>query len=245
VPTNINLKGGSNQLNYLNQYLVQRIGIALSKYPQIAVRISIPADDRFPLLQQQILEELAKEDSDVNRYMFMRGVQGDQNVIRVDYFNADHLVMMEQQDDIKFVNNNRVPELLENMLRVLKSREDYELIHDLSQSYVVPDRVNFMRRDAMLDNESQAVMSRIGSYLRNNPEVYLELSGDGTQRDRERMYNMVDYLEDWGVDVNRILISKITVVTDGTAIRVEYKNADSINLLNIESLNLRPGVRGN
>lgn len=242
VPTNINLQNGSSELNYLNRYLVERIAIAMDKYPEIGVRIALPADNRFESLQQQILDELQAAGADINRYMFGRGVQGDQNAIQISYTRDNLLQLFEQKDDIKFLNNNVVPELIESMLRILKSRVDYELIQDLSQSYVVPDRVNFVPSGTKLDNESQAVVSRIGSYLRNNPGVYLELRGNGTQRDRNRMVEMRRYLQQWGVDGGRVEFSQITVETDGTAIRVEYKNADSINLLNVESLNLKPGA---
>lgn len=245
VPTNINLQAGSNELNYLNRYMVERMAIAMENYPEIGVRIALPADNRFSTLQQQILEELETAGADINRYMFGRGVQGDQNTIQISYTRDNLLQLFEQQDDVKFLNNNQVPELIESLLRILKSRADYELIQDLSQSYVVPDRVNFTTSGTMLDNESQAVVSRIGSYLRNNPGVYLELRGNGTQRDRNRMLQMRRYLEQWGIDGGRVEFSQITIETDGTAIRVEYKNADSINLLNVESLNLKPGAGTN
>lgn len=222
--------------------MIERIAIAMDKYPEIGVRIALPADDRFVNLQMDILAELERTGADINRYMFARGVQGDQNTIQISYTNDSLLELFEQKDDIKFLNNSQIDELIESMLRILKSREDYELIQDLSQSYVVPDRVNFVVNSTKLDNESQAVMSRIGSYLRNNPGVYLELRGDGSQRDRNRMIEMQRYLQQWGVDSGRVEFSEVTVQTDGTAIRVEYKNADSINLLNVKSLNLKPGA---
>lgn len=242
VPTNINLQSGADELNFLNRYMIERIAIAMDKYPEIGVRIALPADDRFVNLQMEILEELERTGADINRYMFARGVQGDQNTIQISYTNDSILELFEQKDDIKFLNNSQINELIESMLRILKSREDYELIQDLSQSYVVPDRVNFVVNSTKLDNESQAVMSRIGSYLRNNPGVYLELRGDGSQSDRNRMTEMRRYLQQWGVDSGRVEFSQVTVQTDGTAIRVEYKNADSINLLNVKSLNLKPGA---
>ncbi|MBO6792304.1 MAG: OmpA family protein [Balneolaceae bacterium] len=242
VPTNINLQAGSDELNFLNRYMIERIAIAMDKYPEIGVRIALPADDRFVNLQMEILAELERTGADINRYMFARGVQGDQNTIQISYTNDSLLELFEQKDDIKFLNNSQINELIESLLRILKSRVDYELIQDLSQSYVVPDRVNFVVNSTKLDNESQAVMSRIGSYLRNNPGVYLELRGDGSQRDRNRMIEMQRYLQQWGVDGGRVEFSQVTVQTDGTAIRVEYKNADSINLLNVKSLNLKPGA---
>ncbi len=241
VPTNINLQQGSSELNYLNRYMIERISIAMEKYPEIGVRISLPADNRFIDLQQQILEDLETAGADINRYMFARGVQGNQNTIQISYQRDQLLQLFEQQDDVKFLNNSEVPELIESLLRILKSREDYELIQDLSQSYIVPDRVNFTEIGYLLDNESQAVVSRIGSYLRNNTGVYVALHGDGSQRDQSRMEEMRRYLEEWGIDGDRVVISEKTVNTEGTAIRVEYMNADSINLLNVKSLNLRPG----
>lgn len=242
VPTNLNLASGSDQLNYLHRYLIERIAIALDKYPEIGVQIALPADDRFISLQQQILNALAESNADINRYRFARGVEGNQNTIRISYDRASLLQLFAQEDDIKFVNNTKIPELLESLLRVLKSRTDYDLLNDLSQSYVVPDRINFVVRGTTLDNESQAVVSRIGSYLRNNAGVFVELRGDGSQRDQNRMQQIRKYLESWGIDGGRVEFSTLTIQTNGQAIRVEYKNADSINLLNIESLNLRPGV---
>ncbi|RNC80092.1 MAG: DUF11 domain-containing protein [Balneola sp.] len=237
VPANLNLNSNSSQLSFLNKYIIERIAIALERYPTVNVTIGLPNDLRFTALQNAIMDELTRSGADISRFMFIRGVAGDNNTVRFNYTGADNLTFHTQKDDIKFANNPEVPALIESMLRILKSREDYELIQDLSQSYVVPDRVNFTPRSTALDNETQAVLSRIGSYLRNNPSVYLELIGDGSRTDAQRMIAMRDYLVDWGVDGNRITSSPGTIDTEGKSIRIEYRNADSINLRNIEFLN--------
>lgn len=237
VPLNLNIAEGSTELNYLNKYILERVAMALREYPDISVRISLPADDRFSVLQNSILNEFNSYGTDIMRFMFVRGTTSDAKTIRFDYINGDHLAFFEQQDDIKFRNNKAVPALLESLLRVLNSREDYQLIHDLSQSYVVPDRVNFASRSSILDNETQAVLSRIGSYLRNNESVFLELIGDGSAIEAKRMIAMQEYLINWGIDAARITSSRATTETGGRSIRIEYRNADSINLRNIEFLN--------
>lgn len=237
VPTNLNLASGSTSLSLLNKYLIQRIAIALARYPSVNVSISLPGDLRFEDLQNQILNELAANDADISRFMFKRGTTGDNETVRFDYSNAEHLDFYSQNDDIKFRNNKAVPALVESIIKILNSREDYELIHDLSQSYVVPDRVNFKPNSSVLDNETQAVLSRIGSYLRNNSSVYLELIGDGSKIEEHRMKAMLNYLVEWGIEATRITTSRSTINTSGKSIRIEYRNADSINLRNIEFLN--------
>lgn len=237
VPTNLNLTSGSTQLSYLNKYLIERIAITLRQYPSVKVNISLPNDARLNVLQNSIFEQLNVLGADISRFMFTRGTSGDTNTIRFDYRDAENLEFFSQQDDIKFRNNREIPALIESVLEILNSREDYELIHDLSQSYVVPDRVNFDRGSYQLDNETQAVLSRIGSYLRNNESVYLELIGDGSQLESRRMKAMLDYLVAWGVEPNKVTTSNSTIDTEGKSIRIEYRNADSINLRNIEFLN--------
>jgi len=237
VPTNLNLTQGSTQLSFLNKYIIQRIAIALREYPAVNVTIGLPNDQRFNTLQDAILTELTNHGADITRFMFTRGTSGDNNTVRFDYSSSEHLEFFSQQDDIKFRNNRTIPALIESLLNILNSREDYELIHDLSQSYVVPDRVNFRPGTAELDNETQAVLSRIGSYLRNNESVYLELIGDGSRIEERRMKAMLQYLVNWGVEPTRITSSRSTIDTQGKSIRIEYRNADSINLRNIEFLN--------
>ncbi len=237
VPTNMNLASGATRLSYLNKYILQRIAMTMKQYPSVVVTIGLPNDDRFNTLQNVILEELSNHGADIMRFMFTRGATGDANTVRFDYRNAENLTFIDQRDDVKFANNNEIPALLESLLQILNTRQDYALIHDLSQSYVVPDRVNFSPGIALLDNETEAVLSRIGSYLRNNPSVYLELIGDGSAIESRRMKAMLDYLEEWGIQPNRITTSRSTINTQGKSIRIEYRNADSINLRNIEFLN--------
>ncbi|MFV1884649.1 MAG: OmpA family protein [Balneola sp.] len=241
VPTNMNLASGTTSLSYLNKYILQRIAMTMKQYPSVVVTIGLPNDARFNTLQSVILDELSNHGADIMRFMFTRGASGDATTVRFDYRNAENLTFIDQRDDVKFANNKEVPALLESLLEVLNSREDYALINDLSQSYVVPDRVNFTPGKAQLDNETQAVLSRIGSYLRNNPSVYLELIGDGSAIEARRMKAMLDYLVDWGIQPNRITTSRSTINTEGKSIRIEYRNADSINLRNIEFLNRERG----
>lgn len=237
VPTNLNLESGSSQLSFLNKYMIQRIAIALREYPGVNVTIGLPNDLRFGTLQDAILTELTNHGADITRFMFSRGTSGDSKTVRFDYSSSEHLEFFSQQDDVKFRNNRAIPALIESLLSILNSRDDYELIHDLSQSYVVPDRVNFTPGSSVLDNETQAVLSRIGSYLRNNESVYLELIGDGSRIEERRMKAMLEYLVDWGVEPTKITTSRSTINTQGKSIRIEYRNADSINLRNIEFLN--------
>lgn len=243
VPLNMNLTPGSAQLTFLNRYLIERIAIAMSQYPKIEVNIALPNDERFEILQTTILAELTFHEADINRFRFTRGANTKPNTVTFAYSNSELLDMYEQRDDLKFNNNSEIPELIESLLNVLKSREDYELIHDMSQSYVVPDRANFEVGSTIISNETQAVLSRIGSYLRNNEFVYLELRGDGSSRDRNRVSAMKDYLVNWGIDGKRVVFVNDDVDTEGKSIRIKYRNADSINLLNVDFLDENGGNR--
>lgn len=241
VPLNMNLTPGSAQLTFLNRYMIERIAIAMSQYPKIEVNIALPNDERFEVLQTTILAELTFHEADINRFRFTRGANTKPNTVTFAYSNSELLDMYEQSDDLKFKNNSEIPELIESLLNVLKSRDDYELIHDMSQSYVVPDRANFEVGSTVITNETQAVLSRIGSYLRNNEFVYLELRGNGSSRDRNRVSAMKDYLVNWGIDGKRVVFVNDDVDTEGKSIRIKYRNADSINLLNVDFLDESKG----
>lgn len=245
VPSNLNLISGTSELTYLNKYLIERIAVAMEQYPDISVTIKLPNDQRYNALQNSILNQLSALNANVTQFMFVRGGTNSTDEINFEYQKANLLRIFEQNDDVKFRGRQDIHELTVSLLELLRSREDYDLLHDFSQSYVVPDRITINSFiNGQLSNESQAVTSRIGSYLVNYRGSYIELRGDGSARDQHRMEVIRDYMIEWGIEASRIVIGVDTADTNGEFIKVEYKRADAINLLNIgnvEFLNVSEG----
>ena len=234
VPTGITLKAGTNEISEIQEFYFKRIAIALQEYPAAKVNITLPVDERLALLSFDILD-----------YFSAMGISGEQvrvygnenngpNEVVFSYENANDLKLFDQNDDVKFANNSQAITLMKDLLRVIEARDDYELLRDRSQTYTVPDRLYFAQRTWELNNETEAVVSRIGSYLRSNDKVYLELRGTGTSLDRRRSDSIKEYLIEWGISADRLLILDSKVSESGEMIHFEYRNADKINLLRLQ-----------
>jgi outer membrane protein OmpA-like peptidoglycan-associated protein len=137
---------------------------------------------------------------------------------------------------VNLVTNGLALRMMDNLLDILRGREDLLLIRDYSQSYSVPNMVTFDERENELSNELQAVLSRIGSYLRNAETVRIVLHGDGSSSANSRMAIIKSYLEEWGIDAKRIEISNESQASENQ-VNIDYLNADSINLLELDLIN--------
>jgi type IV pilus biogenesis protein CpaD/CtpE len=126
--------------------------------------------------------------------------------------------------------------MMDNLMNILKQREDLLLLRDFSQSYSVPNSVQFTNNTTALDNELQAVISRIGSYLRSSQEVIISLSGNGSIA-TQRISSIKDYLVEWGIDPERIETGSIQTSVKAGQISIKYLNADAINLLEMDLIN--------
>ncbi len=229
VPSHLNMKGIS--LNDVHDYLVRRVAFALAFYPQMDIVITAPNSD----LAGNVVAILNSEGIDTER--ISTEIDESSKKVVFGYSNNNELVnVYEQNDDVKLVNNRVALSMMDNLLNILREREDLILLRDFSQSYSVPNSIKFSGNTTNLSNETQAILSRVGSYLKNTRAVTLKLSSDGSQRADLRLKAIKAYLTDWGLNSNRIEISS-SANSNKDQIILDYMNADSINLLELDLIN--------
>jgi len=229
VPAQLNMNG-NNSLNRVQDYLVRRIALPMKEYQNLNVTVSAPT----MTIANQIKGILVGEGINMDRVMIAE-IGG--NKVEFDYSQPELLSIYDQQDDMNLVSNGLGLRMMDNLLDILRNREDLLLIRDFSQSYSVPNSVQFDGNVSSLSNELQGIMSRIGSYLRNSRGVRVELSADGSRRALQRMTALKDYLVEWGIDAERISISEASNSDSSNKINIDYLNADSINLLEMDLIN--------
>lgn len=225
VPSAFNLS--SPTLNGVHEYFLDRIALALTEYAETAVKFEVPTR----ALGSMITDQLVARGIEADRVSYELGNNdSDDLTVNISYTNENALFIYEQTDDIKFASNREALGMMENLLEILKTREDYELLRDYSRTYTVPDHISFLANDVELGNETQAVLSRIGSYLRNLPDVTIRLVHSGSDTNKKRVQAIRDYMIEWGVDGAKI---EVMIDTDASSNRIdiEYMNADLINLL--------------
>ncbi|MEO1021086.1 MAG: OmpA family protein [Bacteroidota bacterium] len=231
VPGNMTFTSNNTLLDPVNVYLLERIAMAMVQFFNVQVTVALP-DNEFAQARAQVITDALQ----------FGGITGERvNVqLRDDlrphqvlfaYTNVEQLNVVEQNDDIKFENNSLATSMMNNLLDILKTREDYLLLLDMSQTYVVPDRINFSGNSSALSNETQAVLSRVGSYMRSNRPVRIELKGAGNAIDGARMQAIRDYLIAWGIPEYNVTITSGQADLNGQVIHIKYLNADSIRLL--------------
>jgi|TARA_R100001509_G_scaffold165738_4_gene149483 uncharacterized repeat protein (TIGR01451 family) len=228
VPSALNLTNGAS-LNQVHEYLVKRISLTMKEYQVVSLELSVPSIE----VGNTIKSILVSEGVDLNRISV---VEKTGNKVEFGYSNQSLLRIYDQRDDINLSTNSLALRMMDNMIDILREREDLLLIRDYSQSYSVPNMVTFDDRGSQLSNEVQAILSRIGSYLRNAETVRIVLHGDGSSSSNTRMASIKEYLEEWGIDANRIEISTESRALDNQ-VNIEYLNADSINLLELDLIN--------
>lgn len=226
VPSALNLSGST--LNSVHKYLVSRVALSMRAYEQLSVEVTAPTAALATTILAQLVSEGINEDrvqittkTGINKVNFEYSIPGLVNIY-------------DQEDDIRLVGNNVAAGMMENLLNILRAREDLILVKDLVRSYSVPVTVKFERNIVQLSNETQAIMSRIGSYLKGSDYVVLELSGNGSANANRRINEMRTYLLKWGIDASKIKISSDKQTTDSETIHVKYLNADAINLINLD-----------
>tara|TARA_R110002124_G_scaffold274866_2_gene444929 strand:+ start:16400 stop:23569 length:7170 start_codon:yes stop_codon:yes gene_type:complete len=227
VPSALNLKG--NSLNRVHEYLVKRIALSMSEYGGLSLTVNAPSFE----IGNSIKAILYGEGIDSERIV-VNEVSGSN--VEFEYSEPSLVKVYEQKDDINLVNNNIALGMMDNLMSILKQREDLLLIRDFSQSYSVPNSIQFAVNTTVLDNELQAVVSRIGSYLRSSQDVRIILSGNGNKA-AQRMNSIKSYLVEWGIDAGRIDIDNNESATNSGQIVLKYLNADAINLLEMDLIN--------
>jgi len=227
VPSGLNLNGGS--LNRIHEYLIKRIALPMKEYEELTVTVNAPTIE----LANRVKAILNGEGVNIER---VYSTEGSGSNVEFEYSNQSQVRIYDQTDDINLINNSLALRMMDNLLNILREREDLLLIRDFSQSYSVPNSIQFMDNRTQLSNEVQAILSRIGSYMKNARGVTLELRGDGSRKANARISAMRTYLVEWGIDGNKIEIS--TGINIGSnEINLEYLNADSINLLELDLIN--------
>lgn len=228
VPSSLNISG--NALNRVHNYLIKRAALPMMVYEELTVNVVAPSLE----LANQVKATMIGEGIDMNKIRITEN--SGSNKITFEYSHPELLKIYDQQDDQRLANNNLANRMMDNLLDILRTREDLLLIRDFSQSYSVPNSIEFQGNATVLDNELQAILSRIGSYLRNFENARIKLSGNDS-RSAERMTSIKQYLVEWGINTGRIDIDNNTSGSQPGHIDIEYLNADAINLLEMDLIN--------
>lgn len=236
VPANINLTSGFNKLSDINSYMIERVGIALAEFTEVDITVSIAESAEYDNIKELIEAELIFNSVAINRIHFTKSTSSNPFVIELSYSKPQLLEIIAQSDDVKFKGNKKALGMMQNMLETLKGRSDYSLLRDFSQSYVVPDRIFYDSKTSQLSNENQAILSRVGSYLRDNQAAFLELTTNGSALGAQRIKAIKAYLVTWGIEEDRISVNEISTHDDNERVMFKYLKADSINLLDIDIL---------
>ncbi|MFA5667605.1 MAG: OmpA family protein [Balneolaceae bacterium] len=236
VPANINLTSGFNKLSPINSYMIERVGIALAEFVEVDITVSIAESAEFENIKELMEAELIFNGISVDRISFAKSSGSNPFVVELSYSKPQLLEIIAQSDDVKFKGNKKALGMMQNMLATLKGRDDYSLLRDFSQTYVVPDRIFYDSKTSLLSNENQAILSRVGSYLRDNQVAFLELTSNGSALGTKRVKAITDYLVAWGIEEGRISINEHSTHDDNERVMFKYLKADSINLLDIDIL---------
>jgi outer membrane protein OmpA-like peptidoglycan-associated protein len=228
VPSGLNLGAGSS-LNRVHEYLVKRVSLPMKEYQNLTVQVNAPSLEIGNRVKAILYGEGIAQDR-----IIVSQVSGSE--VEFDYSDDSFLRIYDQRDDINLINNSLALRMMDNLMNILRQREDLLLIRDFSQSYTVPNMVTFAGSSTQLSNEVQAILSRIGSYLKNSVSVRIAISGDGSRASSSRLKAMKDYLVEWGIDANRIEISNESTA-EVNQVNIKYLNADSINLLELDLIN--------
>lgn len=225
VPSGLNLGAGSS-LNRVHEYLVKRVSLPMKEYQNLTVQINAPSLEIGNRVKAILYGEGIAQDR-----IIVTQISGSE--VEFDYSDNSLLRIYDQKDDINLINNSLALRMMDNLMNILRQREDLLLIRDFSQSYTVPNMITFAGSSTELSNEVQAILSRIGSYLKNSVSVRIAITGDGSQASSSRLKAMKDYLIEWGIDASRIEISNESRASENQ-VNIEYLNADSINLLELD-----------
>ena len=228
VPSGLNLGAGSS-LNRVHEYLVRRVSLPMKEYQNLTVQINAPSLEIGNRVKAILYGEGIAQDRIIVS-------QVSETEVTFGYSDDSLLRIYDQKDDINLINNSLALRMMDNLMNILRQREDLLLIRDFSQSYTVPNMVKFAGSSTQLSNEVQAILSRIGSYLKNSVSVRIAITGDGSRASSSRLKAMKDYLVEWGIDANRIEISNESRASENQ-VNIEYLNADSINLLELDLIN--------
>ncbi|MEP1150603.1 MAG: OmpA family protein [Balneola sp.] len=227
VPNVLNMN--SSTLNRVHEYLVKRIALPMHEYEGLSLTINAPSFD----VGNRVASILYGEGVGMDR---VEVVESSGSNVVFDYSEPSLVNIYEQKDDINLANNNLALSMMDNLMTILKEREDLLLIRDYSQSYSVPNSIQFNGNEKVLSNELQGILSRVGSYLKNTSFVTIELNGDGSAVSNTRIEAIKKYLSDWGIDADRIKQGNVNI-SNSTQISIKYLNADSINLLEMDLIN--------
>lgn len=158
VPSGLNLGAGSS-LNRVHEYLVKRVSLPMKEYQNLTVQVNAPSLEIGNRVKAILYGEGIAQDR-----IIVSQVSGSE--VEFDYSDDSFLRIYDQRDDINLINNSLALRMMDNLMNILRQREDLLLIRDFSQSYTVPNMVTFAGSSTQLSNEVQAILSRIGSYLK-------------------------------------------------------------------------------
>jgi len=219
VPQQFNITGDS--LNAVHKFMADRLAITLDEYEDINLTLT-STDTAFA---SQISDKLWAADIESARVTI--DASGNNDQVQLGYTNDDQLAIYNQQDDLRLADNELARSMMDNLLTLLKKREDYLLLREPVNNKQVPDRIQFGNGTTNLGSEREAVLSRIGSYLKEFSDITLEISANSTELSDERMQTIQEYLVEWGIPGSRISTTTNENI-DNSEIRFDYRDTGNV-----------------
>ncbi|MCW9705422.1 CshA/CshB family fibrillar adhesin-related protein [Fodinibius salsisoli] len=130
VPTRLHFPAGSAELNFVSEYIVQRISLALAEYSDVTVRFGIPASSDAGLNERRketLQQTLAESGLSTDRYRIAAS-GASSGPVRISYTPDDNLILVGQADDVRLAGDERYRPLLQKALRLLEGRRDSPLL---------------------------------------------------------------------------------------------------------------------
>ena len=220
VPSAFNNVNGS--LNAVHEYMLERIVMMMTELEQVKLEIASSNQAVVNFITAK-LNDAGIVPSRINV------IDGPGNQVSFSYTNQQELVIYDQNDDVELAGNDIALSAMNNLLSMLKNRDDAILLRQETENFVVPGNVIFESGSSELSLENRAVMSRVGSYLLTLRGADLEIVSNGSEPGLNKARNIKDYLVEWGISDDRI---NIVSSDEGTVneLKLNYLVPDAINL---------------
>lgn len=109
------------------------------------------------------------------------------------------LAINEKRDDLRLTVNKLAQCMMDTLFGLLKDREDYLLLIEQVNNCQVTDSMCFECSSTNFGSEREAVLARIGSFVKEFSGERLQISGNGFKITNDRMQSIQDYLVEWGI----------------------------------------------
>lgn len=211
----------TDSLNTVQDYMLERIAMMMNELEQ--VKLDIAGSN------QAVVNSIMSTFNDAGIVPSRLTVSdGPEDRVSFSYSHQQDLVIYQQKDDVELAGNAIALNAMNNLLSMLENRDDAILLRQVTENFAPTGNVIYEDNSSELSIENQAVMSRVGSYLRTFRVADLEIESDGSELGNNRAQTMKEYLIEWGISDDRI---NVVIGGEGTVneLKLNYIVPDALN----------------